>query len=135
MARRRLTLSYPSDTVQEPVIYRLVKDYDLVVNILKATIRPNQGGRLVLELTGNKAQMNAALTYLASIAVEAAPLVQEIKVDPERCQSCSICTAICPTGALSLDHETWEVTLDHEKCVMCESCVNVCPYRAIDIHF
>jgi hypothetical protein len=39
--------------VERPIIYRLVKDYDLEFNILKASITPEQEGLLVLELKGN----------------------------------------------------------------------------------
>ncbi len=135
MANRRVALTYPPDAVQEPVTYRLVKDYDLKINILKARIRPHEGGRLIMELSGKKEKLDSAMAYLASMAIDVTPIIQEIRVDPDKCVSCSVCTAICPTGALALDRESWEVSLDHDKCVMCESCVLVCPYRAIDIYF
>lgn len=135
MASRRLTLSYPPDVVQEPVIYHLVKDYDLKVNILKAKVLPREGGRLILELSGNREALDAGMAYMAGLSIDVKPIVREIRVDPDKCLSCSACTAICPTQALHMDMETWEVDLDYDKCVLCESCVSVCPYRAIDIYF
>lgn len=38
MAKRRLVLTFPPRLVEEPITYRLIKDYDLVVNILKAIL-------------------------------------------------------------------------------------------------
>jgi len=38
MKKTRIVLSFPPSNVEEPVTYRLIKDYDLVVNILRASI-------------------------------------------------------------------------------------------------
>ena len=54
MARKRLDLTFPPRQSLKPVIYHLVKDYDLVPNILRAQIHPAQEGRMVLEVTGSK---------------------------------------------------------------------------------
>lgn len=47
MAKRRLVLTFSPKLVEEPIAYRLIKDYDLVVNILRAKIRPEEEGRLM----------------------------------------------------------------------------------------
>jgi ferredoxin len=135
MPSRRLILSYPPDVVQKPVTYELIKDYDLRVNILKARILPREGGRLVVELSGHKENLESGLAYLAGLGIEVKTLVREIKLDPDKCCHCTACVPLCPTGALAVDREDWQVSLDHDKCVLCETCVKVCPYRAIDILF
>ncbi len=135
MPSRRLILSYPPDVVQEPVTYQLVKDYDLKINILKARILPREGGRLVMELSGRKDSLESALTYLASLGIDVKTLIREVKQDKDKCLSCTACVPLCPTGALHLEEDGFEVVLDHDKCVVCEVCVTVCPYRAIDIMF
>jgi len=33
MARTRVRLTFPSALIQEPIVYRLVKDFDIVINI------------------------------------------------------------------------------------------------------
>ena len=33
MARMRVRLTFPSALIQEPIVYRLVKDFDIVINI------------------------------------------------------------------------------------------------------
>lgn len=135
MPSRRVILSYPPDVVQEPVIYLLVKDYDLKINILKARILPREGGRLVVEMSGSKDRLEGAMAYLASLGIDVKALIREIIVDPDRCLHCTACVPICPTGAMELDPDSLEVSLNHDKCVVCESCIPVCPYRAIESRF
>ena len=45
-----LVLHFSTDIVDQPIIYRLVKDFDLEFNLLKATMSPRQEGIIVLEL-------------------------------------------------------------------------------------
>lgn len=135
MPSRRLILNYPPDVVQEPVTYQLVRDYDLKINILKARILPQEGGRLVMELSGDKNGLESALSYLSSLGIEVQPLVREVQQDKDVCLSCTACVPLCPTGALHVVDDGWEVDLDHDKCVVCETCVSVCPYRAMSIQF
>ena len=51
---RKVVLRFPHRLVDKPIIYRLVKDYDLQFNILKASITPKEEGLLVLELSGKR---------------------------------------------------------------------------------
>src|SRR4030067_1377045 len=85
MQKKRIVLSYPSHLVDQPVISKLVKDYDLMVNIMRARITPNEEGRLVLELTGKRAGMEAGFKYLSEIGVEIQPLAQDVKWHEDRC--------------------------------------------------
>ena len=47
---KRIVLHFPRRLVEQPVIYRLVKDYNLEFNILKAliTLEPEEEGLMVL---------------------------------------------------------------------------------------
>ncbi|MEE9366326.1 MAG: NIL domain-containing protein, partial [Dehalococcoidales bacterium] len=49
---KRVVLHFPRRLVEQPVVYRLVKDYNLEFNILRASItaEPEEEGLLVLEL-------------------------------------------------------------------------------------
>ena len=49
---RRIVLTFPAHMVEDTIIYHLIKDYDLVVNILRAKIIPKEGGRVVLGVRG-----------------------------------------------------------------------------------
>ena len=59
MSRKRLDLTFPPRQSLKPIIFHLVKDYDLTPNILRAQIEPGQLGRMLLELTGRKKQLLA----------------------------------------------------------------------------
>ena len=58
-------LTFPEEHVTDPVIYHLVKDYDVVPNIRRAAIE-NHFGWLVLEVSGDPSRVDAAKDYLIS---------------------------------------------------------------------
>jgi ABC-type methionine transport system ATPase subunit len=45
---KKIVLRFPKRLVDRPIVYRLVKDFDLEFNILKASVTPEQEGLLVL---------------------------------------------------------------------------------------
>ena len=134
MKKTRVVFSFPPSNVEEPVTYRLIKDYDLVVNILRASIDPGKQGRMVVELSGEESQLSLAFNYLEKLGVSIEPLSQEIQHLEERCTGCTACVPICPTGALGVDRKSWKVSYDPEKCVVCLSCVDVCIYKAVEVN-
>jgi len=134
MKKTRVVLLFPPSNVEEPITYRLIKDYDLVVNILRASIDPGKQGRMVVELSGEESQLSLAFNYLDKLGVNIEPLSQEIQHLEERCTGCTACVPICPTGALDVNRESWKVSYDPEKCVVCFSCVDVCIYKAVEVN-
>ena len=134
MSKKRIVLSFPPETVEEPITYHLIKDYDLKVNILRASIDPGKQGRMVVELSGGETQLSNGFSYMENLGVKIEPLAREIQHKEERCTSCTACVPICPTAALDVDRESWLVSYDAEKCVVCCSCVDVCIYNAIEIY-
>lgn len=132
---KRIVLHFPRNLVDQPVIYRLIKDYDLVFNILKADVTPDAEGVLVMELSGSKEQFTKGIEYLTDTGVKIQPLSQDIKWVEEKCIQCGVCVGLCPTKALYSDAKTRLVIFDEKKCVACELCVKPCPTRAIEVHF
>ena len=41
MGKLRVYLTFPSDLIQEPIIYQLGKNFDIVTNIRRADVTPN----------------------------------------------------------------------------------------------
>jgi Fe-S-cluster-containing dehydrogenase component len=135
MARKKVVLNFPPHLIDQPITYRLVKDYDVMVNILRARITPNEWGRMVVELSGNGGQLEESLNFLAEMGVEVEPLAKEVRWLEERCVQCTACVAPCPTHALELDRSNMTVSFDQELCIACELCLNSCAYRAIEMSF
>jgi L-aspartate semialdehyde sulfurtransferase ferredoxin len=133
MLKRTLILSFPRSLTKDPITYKLVKDYDLMFNILKAKIKPNEQGTLVIQLKGTEENMQKGLQYLSDIGVQCETLAQGIIWDDKSCIHCTACTSLCPTNALNVDRETMRVSFDHEKCIACEICLAACPYKAITL--
>ncbi|MDM7202717.1 MAG: 4Fe-4S binding protein, partial [Thermodesulfobacteriaceae bacterium] len=59
---------------------------------------------------------------------------QQVIKNENVCIHCGACTAVCPTGALSVDRETFKVIFDPEKCTTCGFCVSACITKAMEIH-
>lgn len=132
---QKVVLKLSHSLVDKPVLYRLVKDYNLMFNLLKASITPEESGILVVELAGNDEDFKNAMAYLKEIGVGVAPLEKDIVRSEEKCTSCGTCLAVCPVGALYIDKNSWKVLFDKEKCIACELCITICPPRAMEIHF
>ncbi|MGB9802193.1 NIL domain-containing protein [Desulfofundulus sp.] len=131
MSPRKIVLRFGPEISDKPIIYRLVKDYDLVMNIVKANVNPQKEGIMVLELTGDNYEQG--LNYLREQGVMVQPLTHEVVRNEQRCTMCGACTAICPTGALHLDRPGMEVHFDGDSCVVCLLCVKACPVRAMEV--
>ena len=132
---KRIVLHFPRQLVNRPIVSRLVKDFDLDFNILKASITPEEEGLLVLELIGEQKDYNQGIKYLTDSGVIIQALSQDIVRNEERCTQCGACVTICPTGAFELNLATREVTFRNEKCVACGICLTACPPRAMEVHF
>lgn len=133
MVSKRIVLKFPSKLVDQPIIYKLVKEYDLVFNILRAWVTPKEEGELVIELQGGKKNYANAMKYLTDLGVKVQPLSQDVTRDDDRCTHCGACITMCPTGSLYVDQDTRKVIFDPEKCIACELCVKACPPRAMKI--
>ncbi|OGC22209.1 (Fe-S)-binding protein [candidate division WOR-1 bacterium RIFOXYB2_FULL_42_35] len=136
MTASKIVLNFPKDKIDKPVVYRLIKDFDLSFNIMKASITPDQEGHMVLELSGEAGNVDKGIKYLKEQGISVEPLSKDIRVNWDKCSQCTACVSICPTGALHIkDRATMEVAFDSEKCIACELCIKPCPPRAIEVHF
>ncbi|WP_446009207.1 NIL domain-containing protein [Candidatus Electrothrix sp.] len=128
-------LRYPKETSSQPVIYHLIQRYEVEFNILKADIRPQRDGIMVVELKGQKEKVTDSLDYLKSLGVQAERLAGKVHRDENKCYQCGACTGICPVAALYIQRPGMEVIFDPEKCTACGLCVPVCPVRSMEISF
>ena len=135
MIKKKLVLHFPPDRIEDPAIYRLIKDFGLPVNVLQGTVSPGEEGRLIVEVSGEKEQISDGLKYLSELGVSLQPLVKDVHWHRSRCIHCTACVPLCPTNALVLDREDMTVSFDKKLCIACELCVQACPYGAVKILF
>ncbi|MFM7715327.1 MAG: NIL domain-containing protein [Microcystis sp.] len=129
--KKRVTLTFPKKAVHMPVTYRLAKDFNVAANIIRAQVAPNQVGTLVLELSGDIDELEAAVEWMRSQGIGVSLANREILIDEESCVDCGLCTGVCPTEALSLDPQTFRLKFIRSRCVVCEQCIPTCPVQAI----
>jgi ABC-type methionine transport system ATPase subunit len=65
----RLFVSFPEELVERPMIYEIVRAYDVVPNIRRANVEAHSGW-VILELTGPPDQLDAAIAYLEGLGCQ-----------------------------------------------------------------
>lgn len=133
--KNKIVCHFSAAQSEQPIVYHLVKNHDLVVNILKANINPQKEGYLVIELEGSKKEYEGGLAFLKEVGVLFEPLSETILWDEEICIQCGACASFCPTDALSIERESMLVSFENSKCIVCGMCLDCCPTRAIALHF
>lgn len=134
MTKRKLVLSFPENIVTKPITYKLVKEFNLEFNILRAEITPDMEGKMLLELKGDKTQIDEAVKYLTNTGVTVQEAAKDIVIDKNLCIDCGVCTSICITQSLTLDEKSHKLKFNKDKCILCELCLNCCPVSAIRVH-
>lgn len=74
---RPMELDFPASLVDKPILYELVKRFDLVPNIRRANVT-QEFGYIQLELKGRPEAMEAALAYLKRTGVGVAPIEKDV---------------------------------------------------------
>ncbi len=129
--RSRLLLTFSPELSGQPIIYELVQQFHLELNILRASIDHNVEGKLLLEVAGAQADVQAGKAWLLARQVRLIEVGRLVTVDESSCVHCGACTAVCSPQALRLNRETWLLELDSPKCVACAACAEACPLRCI----
>ena len=132
MPSRKIILTFPQALLDKPIVYKLIKDYNLIFNILQAKITPDEEGIMILEIKGTSRDYNAGISYLKNLGVDIKPLDQKIIWNEEKCTHCGLCVDICPTQALSFKRPEMKIEFDKRKCIACELCLRTCPVKAIE---
>lgn len=131
--RKIVYLSFPPEVSGRPVVCNLTRLFDLSFNILKADISPRHEGTMTLEVSGMEEDFHKGIGYLKENGIRITPVAHKIFRNEESCIHCGVCTAMCPTDALSLDPGTRLVVFDVDKCSACGMCTRVCPVKAMTL--
>ncbi len=129
MINKKVYLYFPKSETEKPIVYQLVKDYDLIINIFRAKVTPEEEGYLSLEITGTQENIDRAYEYLSGFDVVIHAGDKAVHWDEENCTHCGNCIVHCPTHALDyVDRATRTVGFNEEKCVECLACLTNCPF-------
>ncbi len=130
---KRFVLRFSKQNWDKPIVYKLIKDYNLILNILIANVLPKQESYMITDISGDKKDFEMGLKYLEKVGVRVASIEQSVVRNVDKCVHCGFCTAVCPTKALYVDEKSREVVFRQEKCSACGWCVKVCPYKAMEM--
>ncbi len=131
----KVTFYYKTKDIKKPITYHLVKDYDLRINILHADIDQQKEGKLFVDLTGKKENIQKGLDFVEKEGVRYSIFTQSVIWNEEECIHCGTCTAVCPSAALTMDKKEWTLQFDRSKCMACGLCVKECPLQVIKVGF
>jgi len=79
MARMRVRLTFPPERIQEPVIYHLVKDFDIITNIRRADVTADHGW-VILELEAKEETLERGIAWLKGKGVKVDPVERDVIV-------------------------------------------------------
>ena len=127
--KKRYILTFQPDNINIPITYNLIKQFDIKVNILNADLTSGKTGHLVLEVDTEEKILNQALNFVEKQNIKCHELKKQLDFKEEKCIACGSCTAVCFSGALSLNKKSWQIEFKHEKCVVCGLCVKACPLQ------
>jgi len=130
--RRRYALRFSPALVEQPIVSKLARIYDVDINILNADVASGRGGKLIVELVGTDENLDKSVHYLSEVGVLVSEMVKELIFKQETCIHCGACTAVCSPKALSMDSSA-KLVFDVSLCVVCGLCTQACPLRLFEV--
>jgi ABC-type methionine transport system ATPase subunit len=68
LASRRIKLVYPVELVDEPILYQLVRKFDLMTNVRRAEIS-SDGGWLIVDVRGDEKIIADAMQWMCKLGL------------------------------------------------------------------
>jgi ferredoxin len=133
--KEKYVLEYTEDVVDEPIIYSLIKRFDIRVNILRAEISPGHEGSMLVEIEATPERIEEAKAFLSEHSVSMTPIAESLGFKAEECIHCGACTAVCFSGCLTIGAPDWTLHVDRSKCTACGLCVPACPLGLFTLKF
>ncbi len=75
--KQRVYLTFSADTVREPLIWKMGKEFDVVTNIRTAEVKENMG-LVGMEVEGAQDEVERALAWMAAQGVRVEPIEQNV---------------------------------------------------------
>jgi len=128
---KKYYLFFPKSETEKPIVYNLVKNHNLIINIFRAKVSAQEEGYLSLDITGTPEDIARGLAYVQTFNVTISEMNKGMVWNREHCAQCGNCTAHCPTQALHVaDPVSRRVAYSEEECIECMACLENCPYGA-----
>jgi len=77
VARTRVQLTFPPSLIQEPIVYRLVKDFDIVINIRRAEVKADCGW-VIMEMEAGEDTLARGVAWLKGKGVQVDPIESDV---------------------------------------------------------
>ena len=131
MITKKLLFYFPKSETEKPIVYHLVKDYNLVINIYRAKVTPEEYGYLMVDVTGEEEDIRRGVEFVKTFDVHVSESEKGLTWDGQACTHCGNCLPHCPTNALHVaDERTRRIGFDGDACIDCLNCIRNCPFGA-----
>lgn len=77
MEKRRVKFTFVQELIKEPVIWKLGRQFEVVTNIRRADVSDDRGW-VILELEGERAEIDRGLEWVESQGVRIDPVYEDI---------------------------------------------------------
>ena len=77
MPSLRFHIRFPEDKIKEPIIYLLVKKFEVITNIRGANVS-NEMGLLALEMEGTQQEIDRAVAWLRAQGIRVEPIEKNV---------------------------------------------------------
>ena len=132
MSQQSAILNFPKSLIDRPVFTHVIRSYDVDVNILRASITPEEDGRAFVIFSGDDQRIDRALDYLKKSGVGIILPSQKIIRDEEMCTDCTACIGQCISKALTVDPKTYRIAYHSDRCIACKLCIPACAFGALE---
>ncbi len=75
--KEKFYLTYPPALIKEPIIYLLVKKFEVITNIRGANVS-NEMGLLALEMEGAQQEIDRAVAWLRAQGIRVEPIEKNV---------------------------------------------------------
>ena len=77
MATVRYKFTFPTDLIQEPIIWKLGREFELVTNIRRANVVEDSGW-VILELDGERDEIDKGVSWVITRGVRVDPVPGDV---------------------------------------------------------
>jgi len=130
--KKSVILHFKAELVGSPILSGVIRQHDVNINILQASIQPDADGTMFIQIDGEPSDIEKALKYLETVGVRLIMPAKNLIWDEDKCVHCGACVAHCVTKALSVERPIGKIVFLHEKCIACELCLPACPFGALE---